>query len=81
MPPSGVKLSCMELTLPVVKAGGDAGEQSALDDAEAHLLALHVAAGLSRSSGRLDACLRQERRAGLFRHDDERQEQDQQRSP
>jgi hypothetical protein len=75
-----VKLSSMEFTLPSREAGGDAGEQSALGDAEAHFLALHVAAGLGRAGRRLDANLRQQRRAGLFRHDDDRQEQDQQRA-
>ena len=41
------------------EGGGDAGEQSALDDAETHFLAFHVATGLGRAGRRLDACLRQ----------------------
>ena len=59
MPPSGVKLSCIEFTLPVVKVVVTLGEQSALGDAEAHLLALHIAAGLVGVGGSLDAGLGQ----------------------
>ena len=47
MPPSGVKLSCMLLTAPQRRVGGDGGEQRRVGDAEADLLALHVAAGCS----------------------------------
>ena len=61
----------MELTLPVVKVVVMPANKSALDDAEADLLALHVAAGLGRAGRRLDARLGQERRAGLFGHDDD----------
>ena len=48
-PPSGVKLSCIEFTLPVVNSVVTAANESALRDPEADLLALHVAAGLVRS--------------------------------
>ena len=45
MPPSGVKLSCMALTAPQEAAVVIDGEQGGGDDAEADLLAFHVAAG------------------------------------
>ena len=45
-PPSGMKLSCMALTAPHEASGGDRREQRETGDAEADLLALHVAARL-----------------------------------
>ena len=44
MPPSGVKVSCMQLTEPFDVPVVDAGPQAARRRAEADLLALHVAA-------------------------------------
>ncbi len=44
MPPSAVKLSCIALTAPARGRGGDDREERAGGDAEADLLALHVAA-------------------------------------
>ena len=44
-PPSGVKLSCMALTAPHEASVVIDGEQRGGGDAEAHLLAFHVAAG------------------------------------
>ena len=48
MPPSGMKLSCMALTAPQEAAVVIDGEQRRGGDAEADLLAFHVAAGLDR---------------------------------
>ena len=45
---------------------GDAGEQSALGNAEADFLALHVPAGLRGTGARLDAGVGQQGRAGLL---------------
>ena len=47
-----MKLSCIESTAPSEDAVRDRGEQRGLADAEADLLALHVAAGL-HCAGRL----------------------------
>ena len=54
-PPSGVKLSCMALTAPQRGVGGDGREQRRVGDAEADLLAFHVAAGLHRARRLVDA--------------------------
>ena len=53
-PESGMKLSCIESTAPSEEAVGHGGEQRGLPDAEADLLAFHVAAGLPRARGLID---------------------------
>ena len=59
-PPNAVKLSCMALTAPHEASVGDGGEQRRGGDAEAHLLALHVA----RKPVKAEAA-HQRRRSGL----------------
>ncbi len=49
MPPSGVKLSCMLLTAPQEASVVTVAKRAELRDAEADLLAFHVAARCSRS--------------------------------
>ena len=53
IPPSGVKLSCMELTAPHEASVVDDREQRGVGHAEPHLLALHVAAGLHDAGRRI----------------------------
>ena len=64
-PPSGVNESCIEFTAPQRRGGGDGGEQRRGGDAEAHLLAFHVAAGL-RGARRLVDAERGELRVALL---------------
>ena len=54
-PPSGIIESCMLLTAPVDVAGRDRGPQSRGRDAEARLLAFHVAARLDGARDLVDA--------------------------
>ena len=55
MPPSGVIAVMHGIHAAGREAGGDAGEQPALGDAETHLLPFHVPAGLGRGGRHLDA--------------------------
>ena len=65
-PPSGVIESCIVLTAPRRGGGGDRREQRRGGDAEARLLALHVAARLGGARDLVDALLRDQRIAVLL---------------
>jgi hypothetical protein len=65
-PPSGVKLSCMPLTAPQLASVVTVANSAEFGDAEARLLAFHVAAGLGAGRGHLDAGLLQHGRAALL---------------
>ena len=71
-PPSGVIESCMLLTAPVDVAVVTAANKRRRRDAEARLLALHVAAGLQFAALLVDAELRDQWIARLlarYRHE------------
>ncbi len=55
MPPSGVKESCDRIDCAATGIGGDGGEERGLRDAEAHLLAFHIAAGVDQRGLLVDA--------------------------
>ena len=65
-PPSGVIESCIVLTAPQEVAVVTRREQARRRDAEARLLALHVAAGLRGAGDLVDALLRDQRIAVLL---------------
>ena len=66
-PPSGVNESCIAVDRAAGGRGRDGREQRRVGDAEARLLAFHIAAGLQRARGLVDAQLRDERIAAAAR--------------